>query len=200
MSRSNVDATVVSGDPRKVQRVIVINGPAGVGKTTTARLLASQARNGACVHGDSLKEFVVSRQEGTVQQGLGYVNGASVVTNFVNGGYDVVVFEYVFERPKGLHDFLSAYGAVAPVHLFTLWADLDTVVQRELRRTGRDRLGQRVVDCYRTMERHLPSLGTRVDTATSNVAAVAEQITAMCEAGEGLLVPARSLPTDRLAA
>ena len=58
-------------------RLILLNGPAGVGKTTVGRLLAGLVPNGACIHGDSLKDFVVSRVEGAVGGGLGYVNGAA---------------------------------------------------------------------------------------------------------------------------
>jgi ABC-type transport system involved in cytochrome c biogenesis ATPase subunit len=34
-------------------QVVVLNGPAGVGKTSIGRLLAGTARNGACVHGEA---------------------------------------------------------------------------------------------------------------------------------------------------
>jgi hypothetical protein len=34
-------------------RVVVVNGPAGVGKTTVGRLLAARARNGVCIEGDA---------------------------------------------------------------------------------------------------------------------------------------------------
>jgi ABC-type transport system involved in cytochrome c biogenesis ATPase subunit len=58
---------------RGMGQVVVLNGPAGVGKTTVGRRLAGTARNGACVHGDDLKRFVVAREPGTVEQGLSYV-------------------------------------------------------------------------------------------------------------------------------
>lgn len=167
--------------------VVILNGPAGVGKTTAARLLASTVGNGACVHGDAFKGFIVRRQDGAVRQGLGFLNGASVVTNFVESGYDLVVFE----KPDGLEVFRCGYGASAPVHLFTLWADLETVIQRERHREGRERLGQRVCTCYGMMEQHLPALGRIIDTTQASPAMVASHIAALCIAGEGLLIPAR---------
>ena len=54
-------------------QVVVLNGPAGVGKTSVGRRLAATARNGVCVHGDDLKRFVVAREPGTVERGLSYV-------------------------------------------------------------------------------------------------------------------------------
>jgi hypothetical protein len=119
-------------------RVVIVNGPAGVGKTSTAQALAAMGRSGACVHGDDLKRFVV-RRDTRVATGLGYRNGATVAGNFIEGGYDLVVFDFVFEDPDGVGVFLDAYTASAPVHLFTLWADLPTVVAREARATTHGR-------------------------------------------------------------
>jgi chloramphenicol 3-O-phosphotransferase len=181
-----------AGSESRGQRVVILNGPAGVGKTTTARLLASMVPNGACVHGDALKDFVVSRQDGAVRQGLGFLNGASIVTNFVEGGYDLVVFDFVFEKPHGVDVFRSGYLGTAPVHLFTLWADLDRVIDRERSRPGRERLGQRVTDCYRTMEQHLGSLGAVIDTSEISPRQVVDEILARCADDEALLVPPRA--------
>lgn len=68
------------------QRVVLLNGPAGVGKTTAGRRLAATARNGTCVHGDDLKHFVVSRDPDTVQGGLSYVGGAALADVFLDAG------------------------------------------------------------------------------------------------------------------
>jgi energy-coupling factor transporter ATP-binding protein EcfA2 len=102
-------------------RVILLNGPAGVGKTTVGRALASLVPNGSCIHGDCLKSFIVSRVDGVVAGGLGYVNGAFIASTFIEAGYDLVVFEYVFERPSNVDRFLASFHLPVPVHLFTLW-------------------------------------------------------------------------------
>ena len=34
--------------------VVILNGPAGVGKTTVGRARAALVPNGACIHGDEL--------------------------------------------------------------------------------------------------------------------------------------------------
>ena len=160
-------------------RIVVLNGPAGVGKTTTGRLLAGRARNGACVHGDELAAFIVRRVEGEVALGLGYVNGATVASNFVEAGYDLVVYEYCFEREANVTRFLEACTRLADVFLFTLWAPLEVVQQREASRPGRARLGRRVLDCHETMARGLDHLGQVVDCrdAPDAVAARIDQLT-----------------------
>jgi len=171
-------------------RVILLNGPPGVGKTTVGRMLAGLAGNGACIHGDCLKHFVVSRSEGAVTGGLGYINGATVSANFIAAGYDLVVFEFVFERLSHVERFLSAFHAPVPVHLFTLWAPLETVLAREQGRPNRAPLGDRVAACYETMARNLDALGARIETATIAPAVIAQTIHRMAEASDaGLIRP-----------
>ena len=108
----------------------MVNGPAGVGKTTLGRRLAATARNGACVHGDDLKRFVVAREPDTVALGLSYVGGAALADVFLDAGYDLVVFEFVFPRGVHVERFLRALRSGVPVHLVTLWAPLATIVER----------------------------------------------------------------------
>jgi RimJ/RimL family protein N-acetyltransferase len=176
-------------------RVVIVNGPAGVGKTTAARALAALGRSGACVHGDDLKGFVV-RRDAPVATGLGYRNGATVAGNFIAGGYDLVVFDYVFESPAGVEVFLGAYTASAPVHLFTLWADLPTVLAREAQRHDTRRpLGDRVRACHVAMERHLDALGEIVDTSHRDARAVAAEICLRTCAGSGLIHPGAKRPS-----
>lgn len=81
-------------------RIPLLNGPAGVGKTTVGQRLAGAVPNGVCIHGDDLKNFVVSRQDGTVASGLSYVGGAALAEVYLGAGFDLVVFEFVFEKPE----------------------------------------------------------------------------------------------------
>jgi hypothetical protein len=103
--------------------VIVLNGPSGVGKTTAGRILAARVANGACVHGDALRDFVVSRVDDEVQLGLGYVNAASVAANFVHAGYERVVVDYVFEEQRHLTRFVDAFEVDCDLHVVTLSSD-----------------------------------------------------------------------------
>jgi chloramphenicol 3-O-phosphotransferase len=143
--------------------VVVLNGPAGVGKTTVGRALAATAGNGACVHGDDFKRFVVAREPGTVEQGLSYVAGAAVTDVFLAAGYDLVVFDFVFERRADVDRYLMRLRAEAVVHLLTLWAPLETVAMRERTRPERARLGARAVRCWQAMALSLTELGAVVD-------------------------------------
>jgi energy-coupling factor transporter ATP-binding protein EcfA2 len=144
--------------------VVLLNGPSGVGKTTVGRLLAGRVRDGACVHGDDLSNFVVSRNDDDVQLGLGYVNAATVAANFVRGGYERVVVDYVFEHPRHVTQFVDAFDVDCDLHVVTLWA------------TG-DRRGDDA--SYARMEPSLGDLGDVVDTTGLTPEQVADAVEAL---------------------
>jgi hypothetical protein len=170
----------VTGD--RAQRVVVLNGPSGVGKTTIGRLLAGRAKNGVCIHGDALAGFIVARDPDTVERGLGYVNGATIAANYIRAGYDLVVFEYVFEEASHVQRFLDAYDGRAPVHLFTLWAELAVVQARARDSAGRQRSGDRVAACYEAIRANLGELGVMVESA-GDPGAVATRLDELSLAG-----------------
>lgn len=176
-------------DREPQQRVVIVNGPAGVGKTTIGRLLAARAANGVCIHGDALADFIVTRVAGSVEQGLAYVNGATLAANYLRAGYDLVVFEYCFEHPRHVQRFLDAYNAAAPVSLFTLWAPLELVQERERARDGPRRLGDRVEACYRSMHANLDGLGRVLDNLDAPER-IAETLDGLSLSGGGLCLAA----------
>ncbi len=170
--------------------VIILNGPAGVGKSTVGRALAALAPNGVCIHGDDLRAFIVTRQPGATAGGTTYTIGATVAAGFLAAGYGRVVFEFVFEQPTFVTRFRDAYaatGAVAPVSLYTLWASLEVTTEREATRAYRDRvggnLGERVAACHRTMAAHLDQLGVIVENVGQSADETAQRIHLLHEEG-----------------
>lgn len=172
------------------QRVVLLNGPAGVGKTTAGRRLAATARNGICVHGDDLKHFVVSRDSDTVRGGLSYVGGAALADVFLDAGYDLVVFEFIFTRRRHVERFLRALHSEVQVHLLTLWAPLDTVAARESVRPDRQPLGARVADCWHELAAHRDELGVLID-AVGSVDEVVQAAHQAVHSGRSLLADER---------
>lgn len=178
-------------------QVIILNGPAGVGKSTVGRALAALAPNGVCIHGDDLRAFIVTRQPGVTASGTTYTIGATVAAGYLAAGYERVVFEFVFEQPQFVTRFRDAFaatGAAAPVSLYTLWASLDVTMEREATRTYRDRiggtLGERVAECHRTMAAHLDEfdrIGGVVADDGQTADETARRIHELHAAGEGTL-------------
>jgi hypothetical protein len=144
--------------------VVVLSGPAGVGKTTVGRRLAGAVADGVCIHGDALREFVVTSGPGR-PRGLSYVGAAALTAVYAAAGYRRVVVDYVVQEPAHFDRFRDALpaGLSGRVRLFTLWAPLPVVTAREAARPGRDRLGARVADCWSAIAANLRLLGTVID-------------------------------------
>ena len=147
-----------------MKQVIILNGPAGVGKTTVGKLLAQESENSVCISGDALKEFIVNRKTDTVQGRLGYKNGAMLIQNFLKAGYELVIFEYVFPSRKQIDYFMGELKVDVPVFLYTLWASLETVQRREAGRSERASLGDRVVQCHKELTENLNDFENIINT------------------------------------
>jgi len=158
-----------------MQQVIILNGPAGVGKTSVGKLLAQKSENSVCISGDALKDFIV-RKTDTVKGRLGYKNGASLIYNFLNAGYELVIFEYVFPSKKQIEYFLEELKVDVPVFLYTLWAPLEVVKEREARRIERASLGEQVIKCHEELASNLNGLGQIIHTDQLAIEDVVENI------------------------
>jgi adenylylsulfate kinase-like enzyme len=170
-------------DQERTPKVLLLNGPAGVGKTTVGTRLAATADNGACVHGDDLKHFVVARIPGTVDQGLSYVGGAKLADVFLEAGYDLVVFEFIFLHAAHIQRFMRSLQTELPVHLVTLWAPLTVVSARDAARPQPERQGAE----------HLSELGAVLDASGSVEKLVAD--VCQCLESRASLLPRESAAT-----
>ncbi len=158
-----------------MRQVIILNGPAGVGKTSVGKLLAQKSENSVCISGDALKNFIV-RKTSAVTGRLGYKNGASLIRNYLDAGYELVIFEYIFPSKEQIDYFFEVLKVDVPVFLYTLWAPLAVVKQREAARIERASLGERVTACHQELAANLHDLGPIIDTDQLTLEEVVEKI------------------------
>ena len=156
-----------------------------MGKTTVARALAASVPNGACVHGDELRNFIVARQPKTVRSRTTYRAAARVAAVFIESAYELVVVDYVFRDMDHLSEFQRELGLTVPLYCFVLWAPLAVVEERERTRLRRKRLGKVVSDTYASIQANIDSLGWLIQTADREVSEVVAEVLGAVEAGSG---------------
>jgi hypothetical protein len=160
------------------RQVVLLNGPAAVGKSTVGRRLAATARNGVCIHGDDVRRMVVTSEPGTVRQSLVYVGGAALADVFLEAAYELVVFEFGFPQPGHVERFRRALRSRVAVRLVTLWAPLGVTLARDRSRPPQGRLGDAAVTAsWAQLEAHLAEAGPVVD-ADAPVVQVVEAVLA----------------------
>lgn len=163
------------------RQVVLLTGPAAVGKTTIGRRLAATSRNGVCIHGDDLRRMVVTREPGLVRQGLSYVGAAALTDVFLDAGYELVVFEFAFAAPRHVERFRRALRTGVAPRLVTLWAPLSVTLARDRARAVAARLGDdAVIASWAQLEAHLSELGTVVD-ADAPAAQIVDAVLAVLE-------------------
>ena len=145
-------------------KIIIINGPPGVGKSTTAEILAQSSQNSVCIRGDDIKYWIVNRNPEDLTKGLTYINGGACCRNYLKAGYELIVFEYVFTKKVDVERFIENCGSEESCFLFTLIAPLSVIKQREFLRENRKPLGKAVDIAYNQIIINKPDLGTFINT------------------------------------
>jgi ribose 1,5-bisphosphokinase PhnN len=162
------------------QLVVLINGPAGIGKSSLAPCVAARVANGACVAGDDLKAFIVTRAEPpTVAVGLAYVGAAALTDVYLAAGFERVVVDFVFEHPRHISRFTDALVSSARVMAITLWAPLDVVARRHGQRGRPGQSEDSAERSWRAIAEQLDHLGVVVDasgTVEETLALIDEQL------------------------
>jgi chloramphenicol 3-O-phosphotransferase len=158
-----------------IGKIIIINGSPGVGKSTTAKLLAQSSQNSVCIRGDDIKHWIINRNSENLARGLTYINGGACCRNYLQAGYELIVFEYVFTKKVDVERFIENCG-INSCFLFTLIAPLSILKQREKLRQNRKTLGKAVDIAYDEIIQNKSDLGTFIDTEFLSPSEVCELI------------------------
>jgi energy-coupling factor transporter ATP-binding protein EcfA2 len=165
--------------------VIILTGPAGVGKSTVAGHLRGILPGTITISGDDLRAFAPDDARSHLGGGSTYRAAAALATAYLSMGAPRVIFDYVLFCPGHVDYFRSSFAGEAPIYLFTLWAPLDVVVARERARPGRVPLGDRVDEGYKELEENLERMGHVVPNVEGDVQVAAHTIHELVLAGIG---------------
>jgi len=142
-------------------KIIVINGPSGVGKTTVARKLCELHQDSICIHGDSIKEFIVNRNNIKIEKQLAYKIGAMLIKKYIESGYTFVVFEFVFEK----NDYIQLVKNLLinmDIKVLTLWDELESIIKKAKKRKNPTLSITRVIECYNTMKVNIKDMDAEI--------------------------------------
>ena len=129
----------------KRNRVIILKGPPGVGKSFTARKLISRLETTkiARISIDEVLHFDQRKSLSKDKLKLAKFHTAIMVRNFLREGFDVVI-EYTFDIPEHLEFLIdkikrSHTEKIPPsnVHIFHLTASIEEVAKRNQTRKDR---------------------------------------------------------------
>ncbi|PLT28121.1 AAA family ATPase [Peribacillus deserti] len=129
-----------------MQKVYIISGPAGVGKSTTATALAKKLTHSAYISGDYVSHMHINGRkkpwESKEEVSLIWDNILSLTANFIQYGNDVVIDFVTFpSEANWLKNKLKDISA--EVRYVVLWTDADTLIKRDNSRIEENRMGER---------------------------------------------------------
>ncbi|MFB5662594.1 AAA family ATPase [Alteribacillus sp. HJP-4] len=134
-----------------MKRIYIISGPAGAGKSTTAKMLAESLPQSAYIEGDVVNHMVESGYlppwESSEQLALTWQNIAGLAVQFLQADYEVVIDYVAF--PQEVKRFSSfVVDAVENVEIIyvVLWADNEVLLQRDAQREPDLQMGSRCLE------------------------------------------------------
>ncbi|WP_416144577.1 AAA family ATPase [Planococcus koreensis] len=129
-------------------RVYIVSGPAGIGKSTTARKLAEELNKSAYISGDIISHMPVSGREkpweSNVAQELIWKNIISLTNNFLAADYDVIIDWIAFWTDVEKYTLQWIERGIE-VRFVVLWAEKDIHLNRDSQRPAHFQMGERVL-------------------------------------------------------
>ncbi len=148
--------------------LIILNGPPGVGKTAVAATLRSLVPGTVSISGDELRAFAPPDARAHLGGGATYRAGGVLSAAFLEMGAARVLFDYVFLRSAHFRYFREALSVAPSVHVFTLWAPLEIITERDAARSVRPRLGLKLCDTYSEIAQNLAEMGQVIDATSAD--------------------------------
>ncbi|MCM3359259.1 AAA family ATPase [Psychrobacillus sp. MER TA 171] len=136
---------------KTMNKIYIISGPTGVGKSTTTKGLAEQFDQSAYIEGDLINHMVVGGYlppwKSDESLSLVWDNIADLSINFVQANKNVIIDYVAF--PEEVERFSQKiYAAVQHVEIIyvVLWVDLDELLRRDALRKKESQMGARCLE------------------------------------------------------
>ncbi|MFJ8064636.1 AAA family ATPase [Psychrobacillus sp. NPDC096426] len=134
-----------------MNKIYIISGPAGVGKSTTSKGLAEQFDHSAYIEGDSISHMVVGgylppwKSEETLL--LVWENIADLSINFVRANKNVIIDYVAFpEEVEKFSQKIYAQEKNVEIIYVVLWVDSDELLRRDALRIKEHQMGVRCLE------------------------------------------------------
>ncbi|WP_041809220.1 AAA family ATPase [Evansella cellulosilytica] len=135
----------------------IISGPAGVGKSTTAKRLAHQLEESAYIEGDVIYGMVVGGYlppwESEASLTLAWKNIADLSINFLKANKNVVIDYVAFpEEVERLSKMVWSKVADAEIVYVTLMVEPDELLRRDALRIKEHQMGERCIELVKEFQ------------------------------------------------
>ncbi len=127
-----------------MNKLYLITGPAGVGKSTISKIIAEKSQRSAFLEGDEIYHFVKGGYVSPWKEGnhldIFWKNAKSIIRNFLDNQYDVV-FNYIIEKEdlKMLKEEFKDFK----IKFVVLMTDEETIIKRDKERPLDWQMGKR---------------------------------------------------------
>lgn len=129
-----------------MNKLYLITGPAGVGKSTISKLLAEKLDKSVLIEGDDIYHMVISGYVSAWKEGnhlkLFWQNVISIIKNSLNEGYDVV-FNYIIN--KNDYELLRKKFKDANIIFKVLITSEEELIRRDKLRLEKNRMNDRCI-------------------------------------------------------
>lgn len=140
-----------------MNKIYIISGPAGVGKSTTAKGLAEQFDQSAYIEGDSINHMVIGGYlppwKSEESLALVWENIADLSINFVKANKNVIIDYVAFpEEVEKLSQRIFAEVQNVEIRYVILWVDKDELLRRDALRIKEHQMGERCLELVHEFE------------------------------------------------